>query len=127
MCCCIRQMKTSHRQSEKDAISKIFGVTQRQPRRNKLVQLFEFAFLLLHLEVIYQIRDVVVVIICTCARAGRLLLLDVLVGLGELPERCQGVGTELVEDARYELCEILDGACAIDRECVCRYGGVDWK
>ena len=74
----------------------------------------------LRLEVLTlnQVGDVLVVLV---------LLLE-LVALGELAERREGVGAELVEDAGDELGELLVLAVAVDGERVGLDGGVDcWR
>jgi len=54
-----------------------------------------------------------------------LALLHVLVALGELAERREGVGSELVQDTGDELGELLVLAVAVDGEGVGRDSGVD--
>ena len=54
-----------------------------------------------------------------------LALLHVLVALGKLAERGEGVGAELVKDTGDELRELLVLTVAVDGECVCRDGGMD--
>lgn len=75
----------------------------------------------LALEVLagYQVGNIVVVGILS-------LLRHVLVALGQLPERGQGVGTQLVEDSRDELRQLLVLTVAVDGEGVGRNGGVDY-
>ena len=53
------------------------------------------------IEVLHQVWDVVVVIIP--GGWPLLILLDGLVGLGQLTQRSQRVGTKLVEDTRNKL------------------------
>lgn len=68
----------------------------------------------------YQIRDIVVVGILSVLR-------HVLVALGQLPERGQRVGAQLVENARDELCELLVFAVSVDGERVGGDSGVDCR
>jgi hypothetical protein len=77
------------------------------------------------LKVLNKIGDVVVVFVASFATSSARLLLDCLVGLGELAERRERVRTELVEDAGDELGELLDVTSTIDGECVGRECSVD--
>lgn len=52
------------------------------------------------IEVVHQVRDIVVVVIPS--GWPLLILLDGLVGLGQLTQRSQRVGTKLVENTRNE-------------------------
>lgn len=54
-----------------------------------------------------------------------LALLHALVALGQLAQRGQGVGAELVENAGHELGQLLVLAGAVDGESVCGDGSVD--
>ena len=83
-------------------------------------------FLFLDIKVLYEVGDIVVVIVRTSAGTGALLtLLDSLVRLSEFSQRRQGIWAKLVENSGYELCKLLNVTSAIDREGVCRYGGMD--
>lgn len=77
----------------------------------------------LALEVLafYQVGDFVVILSLTL-----LTLLHVLVALGELSERSEGVGTQLVEDTGDELGELLVLTVAVDGEGVAGDSGVNW-
>ena len=82
--------------------------------------------LFLDIKVLYEVGDIVVVIVRTSAGTGALLtLLDSLVRLSEFSQRRQGIWAKLVENSGYELCKLLNVTSAIDREGVCRYGGMD--
>lgn len=67
-----------------------------------------------------QVGDLVVIL-------ALLSLLHVLVALGELAERGQGVGAELVQDAGDKLSELLVLTVAVDGEGVGLDGGVDYE
>ena len=76
----------------------------------------------LALEVLagYQIGNIIVVV-------GVLSVLrHVLVALGQLPKRSEGVGAQLVEDSGHELRKLLVLAVTIDGESVGGDGRVDW-
>ncbi len=66
-----------------------------------------------------EVRDIIVIRLL-------LALLHVLVALGQLAERGQGVGAQLVQDAGDQLGELLILAVAVDGEGVGRDGGVDY-
>jgi hypothetical protein len=67
-----------------------------------------------------EVGDVVIVVVVLLLVVLALLLLHALVALGELAQRRQRVGAELVEDAGNELGELLVLAVAVDGE------GVRW-
>ena len=67
-------------------------------------------------EVLDKVGDVVVVVVRAAGWWPLLALLDGLVRLGELAERRERVGAELVEDAGDELGELLHVAGAVDGE-----------
>lgn len=87
--------------------------------------MFPTQFLLLDLALkvlaLDQLGDLVVVVLALAA----LGLGHGLVALGELAERGQGVGAELVEDAGHELGELLVLAVAVDGKGVGGDRGVD--
>ena len=85
----------------------------------RIRRLFDLA---LEVLAINQIGDIVLVIILLVAA---LRLLHVLVALGQLAERGQAVGAELVQDAGDELSELLLLAVAVEGEGVGGDGGVD--
>lgn len=66
-----------------------------------------------------QIRDVILLILTLLA------LLHVLVALGKLAEGGEGVGAQLVEDARDKLGELLILTVAVDSESVAGDGSVN--
>ena len=67
-----------------------------------------------------EVGDVVVIFVVVLLVVLALLLLHALVALGELAQRRQRVGAELVEDTGDELGELLVLAVAVDGE------GVGW-
>ena len=79
---------------------------------------------LLDVEVVDQVGHIVVVVVLCRSVRPLLALLERLVGLGELAEGREGVGTELVEDAGHELSELLQVPGAVDGEGVGGHGGV---
>jgi hypothetical protein len=79
--------------------------------------------LALGLEVVAsnEVGDVIIVLIVVLlVTVLTLLLLHALVALGELAQRCERVGAELVQDAGDELCQLLVLAVTVDGE------GVGW-
>ena len=101
------------------------------------VQLLQLPLLrrILHLErlVLHQVRHVVVVLLllprtgddhARPAEPAHAAPLDGLVRLGELAERGERVGPELVEDAGDELGELFYGAGAVDSGSVGLLAGV---
>ena len=101
-------------------------------QRSRLVELLQSrglviaALVLLDVfEVLDEVGDVIVIVISS-ARWPLLALLNCLVGLGELAEGRERIRTELVENARDELSELLNLAGTVDGESVGRNGGVDW-
>ena len=64
---------------------------------------------------------IVIILVVLAFRALTLLLLHALVALGQLAQGGQGVGTELVEDARDELGQFLVFTVSVDGEGVGRY------
>jgi hypothetical protein len=98
------------------------------------LQLCLIRLLRLHIKVLHQVWDIVVVVVFVLstvradagpAGAATVLGLDRLVGLGELAQGGERVRAELVEDARDELGELLDLAGAVDGEGVGGKGGVN--
>lgn len=85
------------------------------PSKIQLRILLDLALEVLALD---QVGDLVVIL-------ALLSLLHVLVALGELAERGQGVGAELVQDAGDKLSELLVLTVAVDGEGVGLDGGVD--
>jgi hypothetical protein len=85
----------------------------------KLSSLLDLA---LEVLTLHEIGDIILIVILLVA----LGLLHVLVGLGELAERGEAVGTQLVEDAGDELGELLLLAVTVEGEGVGGDGGVDW-
>lgn len=77
----------------------------------------------LALEVLagYQVRDVVVVGIGVLSVLGH-----VLVALGQLPKRGEGVGAQLVQNAGHELRKLLVLAITVDGKRVGGDSGVHW-
>lgn len=71
-----------------------------------------------------EIRDIVVIVIVLLVLIT-LLLLHALEILGELAQRRQRVGAELVEDAGNELGQLLVLTVAVDSEGIGGYGGVN--
>lgn len=70
---------------------------------------------------LYQVGYIVVVVVIFPsfpALATPILLLQGLVALGQLPQTCQTVRTELIQDPGDQLGEFLVLAVAIDGECV---------
>lgn len=80
-----------------------------------LLILLDLALKVLALD---QVGDIVLIV-------GLLALLHILVRLGELAERGEGVGAKLVEDAGDELGELLVLAVAVDGKGVGGDRGVD--
>jgi hypothetical protein len=81
----------------------------------------------LRLEVVAsnEVGDVIVILVVILLGVLALLLLHALVALGELAQRCERVGAELVEDTGNELCQLLVLTGAVDGEGVGGYRGVD--
>ena len=77
----------------------------------------------LALEVLagYQVRDVVIIGIGVLSVLGH-----VLVALGQLSKGGEGVGTQLVKDARHELGELLVLTISVNSESVGGDSGVHW-
>jgi hypothetical protein len=75
-----------------------------------------------------ELRDVIVILVVVVLLVAvlALLLLHALVALGKLAQRCERVGTELVEDAGDELGELLVFTVTVDGEGVRGYRGVDY-
>ena len=69
-----------------------------------------------------KVGNVIVVLLLVLALGA---LLQALVALGELAERCKRVGAKLVEDTGNELGELLVLAVAVDGEGVGGNGGVN--
>lgn len=69
-----------------------------------------------------QVGDVVVILTTLLVLLGH-----VLVALGELAQGCEGVGSELVQDAGDELSELLVLAGSVDGEGVGGDSGVNWS
>ena len=65
-----------------------------------------------------QIRDIVIIIIGLLLPILALLLLHALIALRQLPQRCQRVRPQLVQDPRHQLRQFFVFACAVNRECV---------
>jgi hypothetical protein len=75
----------------------------------------------LRLEVVAsdEVWNVVVVVVVILVVV--IILLHALVALGEFAQRCERVGTELVEDAGDELCQLLVLTVSVDGEGVGGY------
>jgi hypothetical protein len=74
---------------------------------------------------LYQVRNIVLILIILLVVAGTLFLLQALVALGQLAQGSQAVGAQLVQDTGNELGEFLVLAVAIDGESVGGDGSVD--
>lgn len=104
---------------------------QAVPRvRQRSVELLELGAVLsglvLHgVKVLDEVGDVIIIVICSCVRWSLLVLLDSLVGLGELTQRCERVGSELIEDTGNELRELLHLTGTVNGEGVGGKGRVD--
>lgn len=72
-----------------------------------------------------QLGDIILLVFLLALTTG-LVLLHVLVAFGELAERGEAVGAQLVEDTGDELGEFLFFAVAVEGEGVGGYGGVDF-
>jgi hypothetical protein len=70
-----------------------------------------------------QFGDVIVLLLTALGSLG--VLLHVLVALGEFPERGEGVGAQLVQDAGDELGQLLVLTGSVDGEGVGGDGGVN--
>lgn len=100
-----------------------FGFLQKN--KKCLFCLLDVGLLLLKVLALDQFRNVIVVLVLL-ALLTLGALLHVLVALGQLAERSEGVWTELVEDARYQLGELLVLAVAVDGKGVGWNGSVDY-
>jgi hypothetical protein len=72
-------------------------------------------------NVVVVVVVILVVVIILLGAVLTLLLLHALVALGEFAQRCERVGTELVEDAGDELCQLLVLTVSVDGEGVGGY------
>ena len=93
---------------------------------NRSVRLLDIRLLLLEALALDQFRNILVVIVLL-ALLALVVLLHALVALGELAKRSQGVWAQLVEDAWYELGQLLVLAIAVDGKGVGWDGGVDYE
>ena len=96
-----------------------------QPWLQRLVELLKLTLILSSLvfysvKVLHQVGNVVVIVIWGSIRWSLLVLLNSLVGFGELAEGRERIGSELVEDTGNELRELLHLTGTVNGE---RVGG----
>lgn len=108
----LRRLRRAHTNSKQNHL-----------RYASMWRLLDLAFAL-EVLALHKVRYLIIVIILLVFALTTLL--EALVGLGELAQGCEGVRTELVENARDKLGELLVLAVAVDGEGVGRDGGVDY-